>query len=228
MAGTDRAVSRAAASLGLEGEGADAAAALARMHERFARDQDETNDTLASDPSGGASSQPIPIARLRRLVKSDGTVASNLSTEMLTLLGRSTQAFVMDLTKRAAWFAHERKRRVLHGSDVVSGVDSDARYDFLVDVVAGLPGADEAAPDVIPAEMLRQAARAAPGSTAGTSAPPLAAGATVPAATGLRPELVPASGLPMTAGMLLPGLSLLEGLAPPAKRVARGPAGGDA
>ncbi len=147
---------RAAASLGLEtASGGDAAVTLKRMRDQFEADQRQTEADFVAEAGTSTSAQPIPLARLRRLVKCDGTVGCNLATEMLVLLGRATQLVVADLTSRSAWFAHERQRRVLHGTDVVSAVDSDARYDFLVDVVGTLPGADEAAPVVLSKAAMR-------------------------------------------------------------------------
>jgi histone H3/H4 len=161
----------AADALGLDPE--VALDVLSDMQRDFeANAEDIKADFLSTDVEGDAAgAQPIPLARVRRLVKCDGTVTCNLASEMLNVLSRATQLVVMDLSARSAWFTHKRQRRVVHGSDVVSAVDSDRCYDFLADVVGSLPGAHEATPAMLPAAASSSARTAAHGTPSAESGP---------------------------------------------------------
>lgn len=215
-AGSSAPISRigedAAEALGLDPASADDAVA-AMQHDFEATASEIKEGFLAVDVHGdGAATQPIPLARVRRLVKCDGTVTCNLASDMLSVLARATQLVVMDLSARSAWFTTHRQRRVMHGSDVASAVDSDRRYDFLVDVVGSLPGAHEATPAlaaVQAAASCASASRTAPhqqatsaSSSSSSSSPPA-----MPAAMVTRVEspdssdALAASGVPALHGI---------------------------
>jgi histone H3/H4 len=143
---------QAAARLAANRLGLDPSSApeeLARLHEAMALGWGEVRDafvaeTSAEDPPPTPSL--LPTARLRRLIKGDGAVQSNLSMELLAVTERAVQLLVADLTKRAFWFSERNDRRVVQQEDVVLATMSSRDFDFLEGVLAPSEAAGSAPP----------------------------------------------------------------------------------
>ncbi|KAF3443468.1 hypothetical protein FNV43_RR13150 [Rhamnella rubrinervis] len=80
------------------------------------------------------SQNQLPLARIKRIMKSDGDVKM-ISSETPILFSKACELFIMELTLRS-WLQTEGcKRRTLQRNDIARAIRNDDLLDFLVDVV---------------------------------------------------------------------------------------------
>ncbi|XP_048328129.1 nuclear transcription factor Y subunit C-4 isoform X2 [Ziziphus jujuba] len=80
------------------------------------------------------SQNQLPLARIKRVMKSDGDVKM-ISSETPILFSKACELFIMELTLRAWMQTEGCKRRTLQRGDIARAIRSDELLDFLVDVV---------------------------------------------------------------------------------------------
>eukprot|EP00123_Amoebidium_parasiticum_P001114 comp12139_c0_seq1/m.6882 comp12139_c0_seq1/g.6882 ORF comp12139_c0_seq1/g.6882 comp12139_c0_seq1/m.6882 type:complete len:103 (-) comp12139_c0_seq1:86-394(-) len=76
----------------------------------------------------------LPLLRVRRLVKSDGSVHSTRD-EAVVATARATELFVQHLVRTAAEVARKDRRKVLQYKDLAAAVAEQDNLHFLADIV---------------------------------------------------------------------------------------------
>ncbi|KAM1061013.1 hypothetical protein PS2_025311 [Malus domestica] len=75
----------------------------------------------------------FPIARVKRIMKSDGKVKL-ISSETPILFSKACELFIMELTLRSWLHTEESKRRTLQHCDISRALRNDQLLDFLVSI----------------------------------------------------------------------------------------------
>ncbi|KAI9295083.1 histone-fold-containing protein [Neoconidiobolus thromboides FSU 785] len=87
--------------------------------------------------------QPLPLARIKKVMKSDREVKM-ISSEAPILFAKACEIFISEITIRAWQHAEENRRRTLQRSDVSAALARSDQFDFLIDL---LPRDDYIRPD---------------------------------------------------------------------------------
>ncbi|PKC06056.1 CCAAT binding transcription factor component [Rhizophagus irregularis] len=90
--------------------------------------------TLAEQFESDFKNHPLPLARIKKVMKSDQDVKM-ISAEAPILFSKACEIFISEITMRAWIHAEENKRRTLQRSDVASAVSRSDQFDFLIDIV---------------------------------------------------------------------------------------------
>lgn len=79
-------------------------------------------------------SQPLPLARIKKVMKSDREVKM-ISSEAPILFAKACEIFISEITIRAWQHAEESRRRTLQRSDVAAALARSDQFDFLIDLL---------------------------------------------------------------------------------------------
>jgi len=79
-------------------------------------------------------SQPLPLARIKKVMKSDREVKM-ISSEAPILFAKACEIFISEITIRAWQHAEENRRRTLQRSDVAAALARSDQFDFLIDLL---------------------------------------------------------------------------------------------
>lgn len=82
-------------------------------------------------------SQPLPLARIKKVMKSDREVKM-ISSETPILFAKACEIFISEITIRAWQNAEESRRRTLQRSDVAAALARSDQFDFLIDILPRL------------------------------------------------------------------------------------------
>ncbi|KAI9143478.1 histone-fold-containing protein [Paraphysoderma sedebokerense] len=77
---------------------------------------------------------PLPLARIKKVMKSDGDVKM-ISSEAPLIFSKACEIFIAELTLRSWMVAEENKRRTLQRTDIAQAISKSDQYDFLIDIV---------------------------------------------------------------------------------------------
>ncbi|KAK0518636.1 CCAAT- binding transcription factor component [Tilletia horrida] len=77
---------------------------------------------------------PIPLARIKKVIKSNDEV-SMVSSEAPVLLARACEILIADLTSRAFLIADSHRRRTVQRSDVRDAIAQTDVFDFAIDIL---------------------------------------------------------------------------------------------
>ncbi|CAD6883911.1 unnamed protein product [Tilletia laevis] len=77
---------------------------------------------------------PIPLARIKKVIKSNDEV-SMVSSEAPVLLARACEILIADLTSRAFLVADSHRRRTIQRSDVRDAIAQTDVFDFAIDIL---------------------------------------------------------------------------------------------
>ncbi|XP_059452754.1 nuclear transcription factor Y subunit C-2-like [Corylus avellana] len=80
------------------------------------------------------SHHQLPLARIKRIMKSDGKVKM-ISADTPAIFSKACELFILELTLRAWLQTEECKRRTLQRCDIATAISHDDLLDFLVDLV---------------------------------------------------------------------------------------------
>ncbi|GMN28232.1 hypothetical protein TIFTF001_001964 [Ficus carica] len=90
----------------------------------------------------GKSQHQLPLARVKRIMKSDEDVKM-ISSDTPILFSKASELFIMELTLRSWMQTQECKRRTVQRCDIARAIHSDELFDFLQDVVPFTPDCQE-------------------------------------------------------------------------------------
>ncbi|KAJ3335400.1 Nuclear transcription factor Y subunit C-2 [Gonapodya sp. JEL0774] len=91
---------------------------------------------MAATSQEDLKSHNVPVARVKKVMRSDDTVKSlMISGETPILLAKAAEIFIEELTLRAWLHTEEDRRRTLHRPDVAQAVAQNEMFDFLIDIV---------------------------------------------------------------------------------------------
>ncbi|KXS14347.1 histone-fold-containing protein [Gonapodya prolifera JEL478] len=92
---------------------------------------------MASTSLEDLKSHSLPIARVKKVMRSDEDAMKNLmiSGETPMLLAKAAEIFIEEMTLRAWMHAEEDRRRTLNRSDFAQAVARSDMFDFLIDIV---------------------------------------------------------------------------------------------
>ena len=76
----------------------------------------------------------LPLARIKRIMKSDEDVRMN-SAEAPVLFAKACEMFILELTLRSWGYSEKNKRRTLQKEDIQTAIRNTDIFDFLVDVI---------------------------------------------------------------------------------------------
>ncbi|KAE8212557.1 hypothetical protein CF327_g3821 [Tilletia walkeri] len=94
-----------------------------------------TSAVISSAPGTGRLEPfPIPLARIKKVIKSNDEV-SMVSSEAPVLLARACEILIADLTSRAFLIADSHRRRTIQRSDVRDAIAQTDVFDFAIDVL---------------------------------------------------------------------------------------------
>lgn len=78
----------------------------------------------------------LPLARIRRIMRQDACDDPKpLGNDACVVMAYATELFIASLTKRAWAFSERENRHTLKQRDLLCGMMSSQKYDFLVDIV---------------------------------------------------------------------------------------------
>ncbi|XP_027351473.1 nuclear transcription factor Y subunit C-3-like [Abrus precatorius] len=80
------------------------------------------------------SQQPLPLARIRRIIKTDSGVQM-ISAETPILMAKACEIFIQELTFRAWMLAEESNKRTVKPCDIAKAILQTEVFHFLSDVV---------------------------------------------------------------------------------------------
>lgn len=81
-----------------------------------------------------AKNQPLPLARIKKIMKLDDDVKM-ISAEAPLLFAKAAEIFITELTLRAWVHTEENKRRTLQRNDIAIAIMKYDQFDFLIDIV---------------------------------------------------------------------------------------------
>ena len=111
-------------------------------HEIQAQDQVKTFwpdikshlSVLKANPQSIKKETPLPLARIKKIMKLDENV-NMIAGEVLPLMAKAAEFFILNLGKRAWISASQNKRRTMQKADISSAVAKYDVFDFLIDIV---------------------------------------------------------------------------------------------
>ncbi|KAL9940582.1 hypothetical protein V8E36_000070 [Tilletia maclaganii] len=77
---------------------------------------------------------PIPLARIKKVIKSNDEV-SMVSSEAPVLLARACEILIADLSSRAFLIADSHRRRTIQRSDIRDAIAQTDVFDFAIDIL---------------------------------------------------------------------------------------------
>jgi nuclear transcription factor Y, gamma len=89
---------------------------------------------LASTEQDFKTHNDLPLARIKRIMKSDEDVRM-ISAEAPVLFAKACELFILELTLRSWSFSQHHKRRTLQKEDIKEAIQRTDIFDFLVDVI---------------------------------------------------------------------------------------------
>ncbi|RUP46905.1 hypothetical protein BC936DRAFT_146386 [Jimgerdemannia flammicorona] len=89
----------------------------------------QEQNTLAESFDSDFKNHPLPLARIKKVMKSDQDVKAPI------LFAKGCEIFISELTQRAWIHAEENKRRTLQRSDIANAISKTDMCDFLIDIV---------------------------------------------------------------------------------------------
>lgn len=92
------------------------------------------NDDIKRVKSVDAKNQPLPLARIKKIMKLDEDVKM-ISAEAPLLFAKAAEIFITELTLRAWVHTEENKRRTLQRNDIAIAIMKYDQFDFLIDIV---------------------------------------------------------------------------------------------
>lgn len=81
-----------------------------------------------------AKNQPLPLARIKKIMKLDEDVKM-ISAEAPLLFAKAAEIFIHELTLRAWVHTENNKRRTLQRNDIAMAITKFDQFDFLIDIV---------------------------------------------------------------------------------------------
>ncbi|CCM03248.1 uncharacterized protein FIBRA_05374 [Fibroporia radiculosa] len=83
---------------------------------------------------------PLPLARIKKVMKSDPEVKFTDPTQMIAadapiLFCKACEIFIAEITARAFIIADSNKRRTLSRADIAKALSKSDQFDFLIDIV---------------------------------------------------------------------------------------------
>ena len=95
---------------------------------------EETTKALTEAPSVDIRELELPLARIKRIMKSDEDVRM-ISAEAPVLFAKACEMFILELTLRSWFYSEKNKRRTLQKEDIQTAIRKTEIFDFLVDVI---------------------------------------------------------------------------------------------
>lgn len=92
------------------------------------------NDDIKRVKNVDAKNQPLPLARIKKIMKLDEDVKM-ISAEAPLLFAKAAEIFITELTLRAWVHTEENKRRTLQRNDIAIAIMKYDQFDFLIDIV---------------------------------------------------------------------------------------------
>ena len=92
------------------------------------------NQNLESKQAIDFKNHSLPLARIKKIMKSDDNVHM-ISSDAPILLARACEMFIQDLTLRSWNSTEETKRKTLQKADISAALSTTDLFDFLVDIV---------------------------------------------------------------------------------------------
>ncbi|ESW07110.1 hypothetical protein PHAVU_010G102300 [Phaseolus vulgaris] len=91
---------------------------------------------LCGGVSGRTGPHPLPLARIKKIMKKSGDDVKMISGEAPIIFSKACELFIEELTRRSWIMAIQGKRRTLHKEDLTSAVIATDLFDFLITLVS--------------------------------------------------------------------------------------------
>lgn len=89
----------------------------------------------------------IPLARIRKIMKSDEDVHM-IAGEVPVVFAKACELFILELTLRSWIHTEEDRRNTLRKNDIAGAITRTQIFDFLVDIVSKDESTDDALPGI--------------------------------------------------------------------------------
>ncbi|KAG8866630.1 hypothetical protein FS842_000811 [Serendipita sp. 407] len=91
-------------------------------------------DAAESEPPPYGRHPPLPLARIKKVMKSDPEVRM-IASDAPVLFCKACEIFIQEITCRAFLVADAHKRRTISKADIAKALAKSDHFDFLIDVV---------------------------------------------------------------------------------------------